>query len=165
MPMVETSRSGLEPIRPIYWPACNTFSETGRVTIPRLKEPALDHHLCHLAAGRRLVEEVDKNPILCYRLALGREQTRLRHLTEKRQKLERRALELDVDMAIRRIQVQSLEEAIIDLGQTATEEACAIHPNGTAQRMFIEQPGQVGCKRLIEMQISNGSKHWESSLW
>jgi hypothetical protein len=99
---------------------------TGRVTIQPLQTPAHDHHLCHLAAGRRLREEVQKNPILRYRVALDREYRRLRDLTEELQKLERRALELDIDLAVRRIQVQSLEKALLDLEQRPLEVAAGL---------------------------------------
>jgi hypothetical protein len=98
---------------------------TGRVIIQPLQEPALDHHLCHLAAGHRLREEIDNNPILRHRVALAREKMRIRQLMDERKKLEQRALELDVDMAVRRVQVQFLEKAILDLEQRPLESAAA----------------------------------------
>jgi hypothetical protein len=113
-------------------PRLRRVLETGRVTIQLLQAPNLDHHLCHLAAGRQLREEVEKNPLLRYRVALGREQARLRQLTDERVKLEGRILELDVDTAVRRIQVEFLEKAILDLEQQSREPAAGKPSNKSA---------------------------------
>ena len=92
------------------------------MTIQLQAGPNVDHHLCHLAAARRQREEVANNPILRYRVALVRERARLGALAVEREKLERRALELDVDIAVRRVQVGFLETAILDLERQAGEQ-------------------------------------------